>query len=145
MQPGGIGTFDPKAVYALAVNIRISEKGVTYKGYFDNIWFDAPDVLLPDGPPIGIYLSGNDSLSQDEAFSLQEIRREPSGIVHLSWFARTNRVYTVEYQDNTLGAIFNPLLPLANRTVETDSLLQVSDTNAPSTTTRFYRVRAQKR
>ena len=41
--------FNPAHVESVAVNVRMLAKGVAYDGYFDNIYFDAPDQIVPSG------------------------------------------------------------------------------------------------
>ncbi|MGA2864838.1 MAG: beta-galactosidase [Verrucomicrobiota bacterium] len=143
VQPQGVGPFDPTNVRGIALNIRVFQTNVIYVGYFDNVYFDTPAAIPPTGPTFGLYLSSNDS---PPPFSIH-IQPGPGGQMVLSWLARSDRLYSVDYQDLALnpGGSFLPLAPLTNLTIATNGLLQATDTNAPSSPARFYRVRVQPR
>src|SRR5262249_45686602 len=59
VQPPDVGLFDPNHVQGIAVNIRMLETGTVYVGLFDNIYFDAPDQLLPGGAIYSTFTSAN--------------------------------------------------------------------------------------
>lgn len=144
VQPDGILPFDPTNVQGIALNIRAFQTNVTYLGFFDNAYFDTPESIVPTGASFGLYLSANDSPPDKTSLRIESIQRN-SGRILLSWIARTNRLYTVEYQDGLLqpAEFFRPLTPLTNLSTAVNGLLQVADTNAPSSLARFYRLRAQ--
>jgi hypothetical protein len=145
-QPAGVGRFDPKHVQGIALNIRTLEKKVTYVGFFDDIYFDAPDTIVPSGTRFGFYQSINDSVADDTPV-IQSIEQGDDGQIVLSWMARSNRLYSVEYQDAGPDSVeyFLPLIPLTSLTVPTDGLLRATDTNVILSPARFYRVRVQPR
>ncbi len=147
VQPSGIGLFDPTSVQAIALNIRMFQTNVIYTGFFDNAYFDTPAALLPPGPTFGIYQSSNDSPPDNTTFAIQSIQRLADGTVRLSWQARTNLSYTVEYQDGELLSeeYFLVLAPLTNLTVSVNGLLPAANLTAASSPVRFYRVRSQPR
>jgi hypothetical protein len=147
VQPSGIGLFDPTSVQAIALNIRVFQTNVIYTGFFDNVYFDTPAALPPSGATFGLYLSSNDSTNDNSTFAIQSIQRLADGAVTLSWQARTNRSYTVEYQDGELlsAEYFLVLAPLTNLTVSVNSLLSATDLTATSSPVRYYRVRSQPR
>ena len=147
VQPSGIGLFDPTRVQAIALNIRVLQTNVVYTGFFDNLYFDTPAALPSSGATFGLYLSSNDSTNDNSTFAIQSIQRLADGAVTLSWQARTNRSYTVEYQDGELlsADYFLVLAPLTNLTVSANSLLSATDPTATSSPVRFYRIRSQPR
>jgi hypothetical protein len=141
-----VGMFDFRHVEGIALNIRMLQKGQVYIGFFDQVVFSTPEQVVPiTGALYGIYLSDNDSDVQDERFWVWALRPDDSGQVELSWFARSNRTYSVEYQDAGLDGAFQTLAGLSNLGVASDRVLHVTDAAAPPNETRFYRVRAQKR
>jgi hypothetical protein len=147
VQPSGIGQFDPTHVEGIALNVRLSRTGVIYVGFFDNAWFDTPNTIVPSGTSFGIYQSSNDSVPDNTPVIIQSIHRVSGSQMQLSWQARSNRLYTVEYQD--IGPLseecFLPLFPLTNLWLPTNGPLTVTDTNAAWPTNRFYRLRTQPR
>jgi hypothetical protein len=147
VRPGGIGLFDPNNVQGISLNIRMLRTNVTYVGYFDNAFFDAPDLIMQTGNSFGLYQSTNVSVPDNTTFAIQSIQRLADGAVRLSWQARTNLSYTVEYQDGELLSeeYFLVLAPLTNLTVSVNSLLPTNDLTATSSPVRFYRVRSQPR
>jgi hypothetical protein len=147
VQPQGIGLFDPTSVQGIALNIRVFQTNVIYTGFFDNIYFDTPAAIPPAGATFGLYQSSNDSPRDNTPFYIQSIQPGAGGQMVLSWLARSDRLYSVEYQDLALSPAgwFLPLPPLTNLTILTNGLLRATDTNAPSSPARFYRVRVQPR
>jgi len=88
----------PAHVQQLVVNIGALQKGVTYEGYFDNIWFDAPDQVIPSGT-LFASLQFTNTLSSEASFRIESVALDSEGHVVLSWPARSNRVYTVYYAE----------------------------------------------
>jgi hypothetical protein len=79
VQPPDVGLFDPNQVQGIAINIRMLDTGAIYLGYFDNIYFDAPDQPITTGTTYATYSSANDS------FRIQSIGLDASGHVLISW------------------------------------------------------------
>jgi hypothetical protein len=77
-----------------------------------------------------------------DVFRIQDIRRSTNGGVHLSWPARTNKVYGISYLDGNLfdGAQFYPLEGMNHLTVATNDLFEAIDPSAPGAAQRFYRI-----
>ena len=147
VQPSGIGLFDPTSVQGIALNISVFQTNVIYTGFFDNVYFDTPATIPSTGASFGLYLSSNDSTPDNTPFYIQGIQPGAGGQMVLSWLAQSNRSYSVEYEDLALGSggRFLPLAPLINLTIPTNGLFQATDTNAPSSPARFYRVCVQPR
>jgi len=144
VQPSGIGTFDPTSVQGIALNVRVFQTNATYVGFFDTAYFDTPDTIVASGTNFGIYQSSNDSPPDNTILQIQSIRSGPGGQMTLSWFAQSNRSYTIEYQD--VGLYQDCFIPLyTNLLTPTNSLLQAVDTNSVPAPARFYRLRAQPR
>jgi hypothetical protein len=140
-QPDGVGAFDPNNVQALAINVRMLDTDAIYDAKIDNIYFDAPDVVVPSTEPLyGLYLSANDEFVLTDEFSLS-IAPDILGGFLLSWPAQTNRVYSLQYSDGGVsdGMTFNAL---TNLTVPANQDARVRDTN--SSPVRVYRVKVQK-
>ena len=104
VQPSGIGLFDPTSVQGIALNIRVFQTNVIYTGFFDNVYFDTPESIVPTGASFGLYLSSNDSPPDNTPFYIQSIQPGAGGPMVLSWLAQSNRLYSVEYQDLRLDA-----------------------------------------
>ena len=78
--PGPGGPLDPAHVQALAVNIQMLDKNVTYLGSFDNIRFDGPDIPEPADLRYGIYDSSNDGLRDSDGDGIPDIYETGTGI-----------------------------------------------------------------
>ena len=145
-QAPGIDPFDPANVQAIAVNIRMLETNATYVGFFDNVFFDAPDTLMPSGTLFGSYVSTNDAALPNPPFAIQGIQMSQDGHVTLSWGASSNLVYAVEYQDGDMAMAdeFVALPGLTNLWSPVDRVISATDLG-PVSTARFYRVRSQPR
>jgi hypothetical protein len=79
VQPPDVGLFDANHVQGFALNIRMLQPAALYAGFFDNVYFDAPDEPGPTGTLYATYMSANDS------FRLESVRQEPSGNLILTW------------------------------------------------------------
>jgi hypothetical protein len=79
VQPPDVGRFDANHVQGFALNIRMLETRALYAGFFDNVYFDAPDQPAPMGTLYATYPSANESLR------LESVRQEPSGNLILMW------------------------------------------------------------
>jgi len=127
------------------VNIRMVETGAEYFGQFDNIFFNGPDSIVPINEPWeGFYDSNNDSAETSETLTVDVIQVVPQGVL-LSWPARSDRAYSVYFQDQNLSTDpgFLPVPNLSGLT-STTGRISVTDTSAVNTSTRFYRVTVQK-
>jgi len=146
VQPQGIGAFDPTSVQGIALNIRVFETNVLYVGFFDDVHFATPRMIVPTGTRFGSFQSGSGSGQPAPEFYLLSIQHT-NGQIALSWPARSNRVYSIEHQDVDLSfpGGFVPLGPLTNLGLPTDGLLRVMDTSAPTGSLRFYRLLFQPR
>jgi len=95
------------------------------------------------GPPACICLAMTRDL-RTRPFSIQEVRREPSGR-RVSVLVREGQPYlTVEHPGSQSGGQLRGSGAPNQLHVASIVCFEVSDTNAPSAETRFYRVRAQK-
>jgi len=103
MQPGYFCTFDPSNVFALVLNVQMTEKSpdtnVIYVGSFDNIRFSGPETLAPGETTVATYNSTNDFFG----FRGIVVSRT-SGKVVLTWLGGG----TLEYTD-TLGETWTPV------------------------------------
>jgi hypothetical protein len=79
VQPSDVGLFDANHVQGFSLNIRMLQPAALYAGFFDNVYFDAPDEPGPTGTLYATYTSANDS------FRLESVRQEPSGNLILTW------------------------------------------------------------
>ncbi len=188
------GAFVASHIQALAVNIQMLDKNVTYLGSFDNIRFDGPDTPLPPDLTYALYDSGNDSLRDadgdgipdvyetgtgiyvsptntgtnpnkadtdgdglsdrfeliagtdpnkaSDLFRIKSVRRNLDGSAVISWQAKTNKVYGIDYIDGSLfdGAQFCPLEGMTNLRAVTNGLFEAQDAGAATNRFRLYRI-----
>jgi hypothetical protein len=139
-------TFDRTHVQSLVVNIRMAERGTTYAGLFDNIWFDAPDQPIPSGKLTASLQFTNGGTLVIPTFIIDSVSTTAEGHVLLSWLARSNTVYAVLYADKLPpDACFLPLDFHTNLVIDTDGVISALDTNTPLSHARFYRLAVRPR
>ncbi len=145
VQPEGIGAFDPASVQGIALNVRVYQTNVIYVGFFDDVYFATPETIVPIGVEFGHYQSSDDSVAPDTWLDIESLPAGPDRLTVLSWLARSNYLYSVEYRGPDLNKAepFRPLAGLTNLMVRYSGRFQVIDTNAPSSAARFYRLRIQ--
>jgi hypothetical protein len=107
-QPGYFCTFDPSNVFALVLNVQMTEKSpdtnVIYVASFDNIRFSGPETLAPGETTVAIYTSTNDF------FGFKSIVPNiPGRVVVVTWSGGGK----LEYAD-TLGGAWTKITNATN-------------------------------
>jgi len=107
-QPGYFCTFDPSNVFALVLNVQMTEKSpdtnVIYVASFDNIRFSGPETLAPGETTVAIYTSTNDF------FGFRSIEPLAPGTVRLTWVG-VGTLQWAETVDGTWTNITNATSP----------------------------------
>ncbi|MFH0953354.1 MAG: beta-galactosidase [Verrucomicrobiota bacterium] len=92
-------------------------------------------------------VAGVDPNEATNYFAASDARATGDTNVVITWYARTNRVYSLGRLDTGLatpGQPFQPLLPWTNITVAADGTTGVVDSTASGTTNRFYRINVRR-
>ncbi len=87
-------------------------------------------------------IAGTDPNKASDVFRIKSVQRNFDGSAVISWMAKTNKVYGVDYFDGSLfdGAQFCPLVGLNNLRAGTNGLFELLDTSAMGSRQRFYRI-----
>jgi hypothetical protein len=94
---------------------------------------------LADGQELA---AGSDPNSADDTLGFSQVVRRPNGDVELTWFAHSQRVYTLYAADElpSGAAGFLPVPNLMNLVTDQDGPLRVVDTQTNGSARRFYRL-----